>query len=1392
MKRIDMQKQIQKSNIKKMNIQRAFRLYDVRIFDNTKYQFEQLNDEENEQWKKDRKEKKCFKQFYIEMATINNDGDNALIIIDDFNPSFFVKLPDNWNEQNHREFIQILRNKVGEEYRECLVKHEFVYRKIFEGYTGDDLFKFSYLEFNSSKAFYEYYKLFYSATNKNKLVGFEMKNKAKNILFPYEGQIPQILKYFHIHNISPSGWIYVNITKARQLKYKRTYSFKYEYLCSKSDIKPCDESMNNTLPPFKNLAFDIECKSSGGDFPLPKKDYRKLVNNLIDIVNKDANTKISFQSLQKNIKEQKIKKWIKSAFGFGQLNDGIERIYTKQTLSESELDDKITLLFNQTIRKVAEEIGIENKLSIVNYINKQIENNNVKKNSNINNDDLDDDVGDDIGDDIGDDDDDIEDDELNNDNEEDNDSVMENEENELSIDVLETTNDNNVNDAKKLTKKQLQKYENTTFLTILCNQNLSNTEKVNKLNDIFAFLFPEVEGDIVNFIGVSVLKSNQLKPYRYVIVLGDCSKNLPPNIDKIIRVNTERELLLKFTELVIHENPQIMSGYNIFGFDYEFMFQRAKELNCVDEFLKMSIINDEICGKKNYDTDEWDITTQTTKLATGEYNLRYIQTFGRIQLDLLLYMRREHALGSYTLDDVSTEFISDYICNIIPDKTTNTTKIYTENVLGIEEGNYICIQLLSFCSDYYKDENDSKKFRVLSIANEIVIEKKKNKKTGEIEDVNKNYKVIIIQGYHDLSQYSKKQKKWGLAKDDLSPQEMNTIYGTSPENNLIIAKYCIQDCDLVHHLIQKQKVFMYYIEMSFVCIIPISFVILRGQSIKQTSIVAKKCREINYLIADRDKSTSDNSGYEGAIVLEPKRGIYIDKPVACLDYSSLYPSLMMSNNLCRSSKVWTKEYDLEGNLIAETGIKNEQGEFIYDNLPNKKYLNTVANTYRYIRKVGIKRAKKVKVGTKICRWIQYEYGKYAILPSIVQNLLQKRKETRKKAENTTDSTEKQLYDCRQLSYKMTANSTYGGTGCPTSTIYDVDVASSVTTSGQQMILYAKKIVEQLFYDTIIDTSEGQVKTYAEYVYGDTDSIFFTLNLHTLDGIPIVGKKALKLTIEIAQKASKYASGCLKYPMSLTYEKTLDPFVIITKKKYAGMLFEEDENKGKLKIMGLMTKKRDSCAFAREFVGQVLTILVFENNLIGAIQFMNEGLTGLLNGNVPISKLIISKQLKSHYKDPTRIGHKVLADRMGQRDPGNKPKAGDRIKFIHIINQNAKLQGDKIEDPNFIEQNKGKTKIDYGYYIEKQIMKTLVAFFGLIADKLYQHFGKMGCYTSLQNKINEIKIQSNGDLVIYNKLTSKYCENIATQLLFSNFLVKIDLIRNNMKSVNSYFQNITKK
>jgi DNA polymerase elongation subunit (family B) len=71
----------------------------------------------------------------------------------------------------------------------------------------------------------------------------------------------------------------------------------------------------------------------------------------------------------------------------------------------------------------------------------------------------------------------------------------------------------------------------------------------------------------------------------------------------------------------------------------------------------------------------------------------------------------------------------------------------------------------------------------------------------------------------------------------------------------------------------------------------------------------------------------------------------------------------------------------------------------------------------------------------------------------------------------------------------------------------------------------------------------------------------------------------------------------------------------------------------------------------------------------------------------------------------------LAERIGIRDPGNKPAPGDRIPYIYILNALSKLQGEKIEIPDYIKDHK--LKIDYGFYISNQIMKPVLQIYSLI-------------------------------------------------------------------------------
>ena len=151
-------------------------------------------------------------------------------------------------------------------------------------------------------------------------------------------------------------------------------------------------------------------------------------------------------------------------------------------------------------------------------------------------------------------------------------------------------------------------------------------------------------------------------------------------------------------------------------------------------------------------------------------------------------------------------------------------------------------------------------------------------------------------------------------------------------------------------------------------------------------------------------------------------------------------------------------------------------------------------------------------------------------------------------------------------------------------------------------------------------------------------------------------------------------------------------------------------------MGIVLKRRDNAPIVKDIYGGVIDILMKEKSVDKAITFTEKMLQTLVNGEVPIEKLIITKSLRSNYKNPKQIAHKVLADRIGVRDPGNKPRSGDRIPYVYIVNPDKKaLQGNRIETPSYIKDNE--LQLDYAHYITNQIMKPLLQVFALVLDKI---------------------------------------------------------------------------
>ena len=570
--------------------------------------------------------------------------------------------------------------------------------------------------------------------------------------------------------------------------------------------------------------------------------------------------------------------------------------------------------------------------------------------------------------------------------------------------------------------------------------------------------------------------------------------------------------------------------------------------------------------------------------------------------------------------------------------------------------------------------------------------------------------------------------------------------------------------------------------MATICSVPISFLVMRGQGIKLTSYIAKKCREKNTLMPVIEKGDMDE-GYEGAIVLEPKCDLYLDNPVACVDYASLYPSSMISENLSHDSKVWIKEYDLENKLIKEIGEKDEEGNFIYDNLPEYEYVDVTYDAFKYVRKTPSSAAEKVKCGYRVCRFAQFPEGK-AIMPSILEELLKARKSTRKLIPQQTDDFMKQVLEQRQLGYKLTANSLYGQCGAKTSTFYEKDIAACTTATGRLLLTYAKRLIEETYGNKICNTvNHGRVLTKAEYIYGDTDSVFFTFNLQTPEGEPIRGKKALEITIELAQEAGELASKFLKGPHDLEYEKTFMPFCLLSKKRYVGMLYEHDANKGKRKEMGIVLKRRDNAPIVKDIYGGIIDILMKEQNIENAIAFLKGCLQNIIDEKYPIEKLIITKSLRSNYKNPNSIAHKVLADRITERDPGNKPGSGDRIPYVYIVNSNKKaLQGEKIETPSYIHSNN--LKIDYSFYITNQIMKPVQQVFALVLEKIWIKTKKIPKLRRFRQEIETLQKNMSPDK--FEEKLEKLKNKEVKALLFDSYITTANNAKEGIKNLDSFF------
>jgi len=474
-------------------------------------------------------------------------------------------------------------------------------------------------------------------------------------------------------------------------------------------------------------------------------------------------------------------------------------------------------------------------------------------------------------------------------------------------------------------------------------------------------------------------------------------------------------------------------------------------------------------------------------------------------------------------------------------------------------------------------------------------------------------------------------------KNDMPVREIFRRYKDGDPKELgEVADYCIKDTELPHAIMEKLCTVQNLIEMAKATWVPLSFLSERGQQIKVFSQLSRKARDLGFMIPVMNFRLSDDK-YQGATVLEAQTGAYYG-PITALDFASLYPSIMMAHNLCYSTLVMDPKFD---------------------NLPGIEYEQF--GPFRFAQSVP------------------------SLLPAVLGELKQFRKQAKKDMARAEGTPMEAVYNGKQLAYKISMNSVYGFTGASKGMLPLVAIASTVTMRGRQMIEETKNYVEANFPG-------------AKVRYGDTDSVMVEFDVGNR-----TGQDAIDYSWKLGEEAAEQCTKLFKAPNDLELEKVYCPYFLYSKKRYAAKMYEKNKMGviafKKIDVKGLQVVRRDNCPYVREVCKEILGLILGSNDPLPAIQKARQAAKDLKAGEVPMEKLMMSKQLGSDYKSKS-LAHVAVVDKMRERAPGSEPQQGDRVPFVIVQGpRNAKMF-EKAEDPQYVREKN--LKLDYTYYFENQL------------------------------------------------------------------------------------------
>ncbi|KZT52402.1 hypothetical protein CALCODRAFT_520743 [Calocera cornea HHB12733] len=504
-------------------------------------------------------------------------------------------------------------------------------------------------------------------------------------------------------------------------------------------------------------------------------------------------------------------------------------------------------------------------------------------------------------------------------------------------------------------------------------------------------------------------------------------------------------------------------------------------------------------------------------------------------------------------------------------------------------------------------------------------------------------------------------------------------YSPIPLHTVQLIDYLLERTVMVIEILDETELITKTAEFARVFGVEFFSVLERGSQYMVESFMFRIAKPQNFILISPSKEQvgRQNAAECVPLIMEPQSAFY-KGPLVVLDFTSLYPSIMIAYNYCYSTCLGRVGHFKGKSKFGVTDLNLPPGilELLKDDI-------TISpNGMMFVK----------------------EHVRRSLLSKMLSELLDTRamvKQGMKTAKG--DKSLLRLLNARQLSLKYIANVTYGYTSASYSgRMPAVEIADAIVQSGRETLEKAVHLIDS--------TSKWGAKV----VYGDTDSLFIYLPGRTKE-------EAFRIGHEMADTITSLNPA----PVQMKFEKVYLPCLLMAKKRYVGFKYETpDEVEPGFDDKGIETVRRDGCAVGRKMVEASLRILFNTQDLSEVKDYCRRQWSKILEGRLPIQEYIIAKEVRlgSYSEGVAPPPGAAVAALKAVEDPQAEAQYGERVPYVIIRGEGRRLV-DRAVSPDVLLRNR-EQRIDPIYYITRQLIPPLERIFNLVGADVQSWYDEM--------------------------------------------------------------------